>query len=186
MSMALTKQQKQDQVASLKESLKKAKSVVFAHFSGSTVAAVTDLRNKLYARKAQMKVVKKTLFRIAAKEAGLPEVPENALEGPVAFILSFEDEVSGAKTVLEAGKGNDKVKIIGGFLAGKLLSKAEAVELGKIPSREELLAKLLAMFQSPLTNFASICSSPLRSFAYGMKQIAEKGGLIAAPTEGRP
>lgn len=169
--MALTRQQKQEQVAALKDSLKKAKSVVFAHFSGSTVAAVTDLRNKLFARKAQMKVAKKTLFRIAAKEVGLPEVPESALEGPVAFVMSFDDEVSGAKTVLEAGKANDKVKIIGGLLAGKLLSKAEAVELGNIPSREELLAKILAMFQSPLVQFATICQSPLSAFARSLREL---------------
>jgi large subunit ribosomal protein L10 len=76
--------------------------------------------------------------------------------------------------VLEAGRGNDKVKIIGGFLGGKLLSKAEAVELGKIPSREELLAKILAMFQSPLIQFAGMCQSPLSAFARGLQELKMK------------
>lgn len=172
--MALTRAQKLEQITSLKEALTRAKSIVFAHFSGSTVAAVTDLRNKLHAQNAQMKVAKKTLFRIAAKEAGLPEMPESALEGPVAFVMSFEDEVSGAKTVLEAGKRNDKVKLIGGILQGKVLSKAEAVELGKIPSREQLLAKILAMFQSPLIQFAGMCQSPLAAFARSLRELGMK------------
>ncbi|MEK7137667.1 MAG: 50S ribosomal protein L10, partial [Patescibacteria group bacterium] len=146
------------------------------------VASVTELRNKLFAKNALMKVAKKTLFRIAAKEVGLPELPESALEGPVAFVMSFDDEVSGAKTVLEAGRANDKLKIIGGVLGGKLLSKAEAVELGKIPSREELLAKLLAMFQSPLVQFAGMCQSPLSAFARALEELRMRNQELREPS----
>ena len=172
--MALTKQQKAGQLQELKDCLKRAKSVTFLHYIGTTVEAVTQLRTKIYERKAQMKVGKKTLFRIAAKEMGLPEPTDAEMPGAVAFVFSYEDEMSGPKAAFEFGRTNDKVKLVGGILNGKILSAAEALELGKMLSREELLAKFMAMLQAPLANFASIASSPLRSFAYGLTQVAEK------------
>lgn len=174
LSMALTRAQKAAQLTDFKESLKKAKSVVFLHYSGTTVSAISQLRTKLYEKKTKMRVGKKTLFRIAAKESGLPEVPESSLEGPVAFVFNFEDEVSGAKVALEFGKVSDKVKIIGGILNGKLLTREQALELGRMLGREELLTKFACMLRAPLSNFASLCSTPLRSFAYGLKQVSEK------------
>jgi large subunit ribosomal protein L10 len=172
--MALTRDQKGAQLQSFKDALKKAKSVVFMQYAGTSVEAISALRGKLYERKAEMKVGKKTLFRIAAKEAGLPDVTDEATPGPIAYVYSYEDEMSGAKVALEFRKVSDKVALVGGILNGKILSKAEAVELGKMLSKEELLAKFAAMLRAPLSNFASIASSPLRSFAYATAQVAEK------------
>lgn len=175
--MALTRAQKAAQLTDFKDALKKAKSVIFMHYSGMNVDSISQLRTKLTERKAKMRVGKKTLFRIAAKESGLPEVPETALEGPVGFVFSEEDEVSGPKVALEFGKVSEKVKIIGGILAGKLLTREEALELGRMLGREELLAKFACMLRAPLQQFAALASTPLRSFAYGMKQVAEKKAI---------
>ncbi|HLD07559.1 MAG TPA: 50S ribosomal protein L10 [Candidatus Peribacterales bacterium] len=176
--MALTKAEKQAQLTELREDLKKAKSLVWLKYRGLTVSDVSNLRRKIRGQNAKMKVAKKTLFRIAAKEHGIPEISDDVLGiEPLAFVFSFEDEVSGAKAAFEFSKGNDKVKILGGMLDGKILSENAALELAKMLSKEELLTKFAIMIRSPLQSFASICSTPLRSFAIGLKQIAEKGGV---------
>ncbi len=172
--MALTRDQKVVQLQGLKDALKKAKSVVFMQYAGTSVEAISQLRTKLYEKKAEMRVGKKTLFRIAAKESGLPDVTDEHAPGPIAFVFSFEDEMSGAKVALEFAKVSDKVKLVGGVLNGRILSKAEAVELGKMLSHQELLAKFVGLLRAPLSNFAFIISSPLRSFAYGVKQMGER------------
>lgn len=172
--MALTREQKQAQVAELKKSLEETKSLIFMHYRGLSVAQVDELRGKMLEKNAKMKVIKKTLYRIAAKEQGWPEVGEDALDGPVALVLSFEDAMSGAKVAYEFGKSNDAVKLIGGVMNGKVLSKEEALELAKMLSHEEMLAKFATMLRAPLQNFASMAGDPLRSFARGIKQYAEK------------
>jgi len=174
--MALTKIQKQAQVKSLRESLKKAKSLVFMHYLGMTVSQVDELRAKMGEKNAKMQVAKKRLFNIAAKEEGYPEVDERYMDGPVAFIFSFEDEMSGAKIAYEFGKTVQSVEIIGGVLNGKVLNKHGALELAKMLSHEELLSKFAMMLRAPLTGFASACGSPLSAFARAIKQISEKGG----------
>jgi large subunit ribosomal protein L10 len=171
--MALTKAQKTAQIAELKTALEEAKSLIFMHYRGLTVSQVDELRGKMLEKNARMKVIKKTLYHIAAKEKGLPEVPEGMLDGPVAFVLSFQDEMSGAKVAYEFGKKNDAVKLIGGVMNKKVLSREEAIDLAKMLSHEEMLAKFAMMLRSPLQNFASMCEGPLTSFAIGLKQYAE-------------
>ena len=154
--MALTKDQKKAQVTDLRSSLKKAKALVLMQYSGLTVAEVDELRGKMDEKDAKMQVAKKTLFKIAAKEEGYPEVADDSLEGPIAFVFSFTDEMSGAKVAFEFGKSHGAVKLTGGVMNGKVLSKEEAIDLAKMLSKEELLAKFAAMIRSPLGSFASM------------------------------
>jgi large subunit ribosomal protein L10 len=172
--MALTKNQKSAQVIEVRDLLKRAKSLVFMHYCGLSVPQVDDLRRRMLEKDAKMKVAKKTLFTIAAKEEGYPEVPDEALDGPVAFVCSFTDEMSGAKVAYEFGKTHDVVKLIGGVMNGRVLSKAEAIDLARMLSHEEMLATFAALLRAPMSNFASICRSPLMSFAIGLKELAEK------------
>ena len=172
--MALTKDQKKAQVTELKDALEKSKSLIFMHYCGLSVSQADDLRGKMQEKNAKMKVIKKTLYRIAAKENGLPEVPDKVLDGPVALVFSFEDEISGAKVAYEFGKSNDAVELIGGVLNDKVLTKSEAMDLAKILSHDKMLAKFAAMMCTPLTSFASMCGSPLSSFTRVVKEFAEK------------
>ncbi|MBM3227953.1 50S ribosomal protein L10 [Candidatus Peribacteria bacterium] len=173
-SMALTKEQKQAQLTELKDKMKRSQSVIFAHYIGLTVADVSDLRNKLRENKAEMKVAKKTLMRIAAKEIGLPEVGEDLMDGPVACIFSFEDPLTGAQVAFKFAKDHNQVALIGGIFDGKMLSKDEAVAMAKMPGRKELLGMFMGMVQSPLRSFASICNSPLTGFARALSEVAKK------------
>jgi large subunit ribosomal protein L10 len=172
--MALTKDQKKAQVTEIRDAIKKTKSLAFMKYRGLSVADIDDLRGKMLEKSARMKVAKKTLFNIAAKEEGYPEVSDEAFgTDPIAFIFSFEDEISGAKVAFEFGKKNDAVEIVGGVVDGKLLNKEEATEFAKMLSKEELLTKFAVMLRSPLSNFASICSNPLSSFARAVNEVAK-------------
>ncbi|MBT7337437.1 50S ribosomal protein L10 [Candidatus Peregrinibacteria bacterium] len=183
--MALTKEQKADQIKKLTVQLKDAESVMFSNYIGLNVADVSEFRNKLREGNAEMKVAKKTLIQRACKEAGLPEIPQDDLTGPVACIFSFEDPLSGAQIAFKFAKKHDQVVLVGGVYDGKVLTKEEATELAKMPSRDQLLAKFVGMLQSPLNSFASLCTSPLGGFARALDQMADKGGFVKdeAPIE---
>ncbi|UPA22325.1 50S ribosomal protein L10 [Candidatus Peribacteria bacterium] len=152
--MALTKKQKSAQLQELKDKMQKSSSVMFAHYIGLTVHDVSDFRDQLRASDAEMKVAKKTLMQLAAKDLGLPELTDKAIEGPVACIFSFSDPLTGAQVAFKFGKTNPQVELIGGIFEGKLLSKEEAVRLAKIPGKLQLLGMFAAMLNSPLTSFA--------------------------------
>lgn len=172
--MALTRDQKQAQVADLTQKFQTASSVIFSHYLGLTVADVSALRSTLREKKSEMKVAKKTLIRIAAKNAGLPDIGADHLPGDIACIFSFEDPIVGAQTTFAFGKDHPQIALVGGVFDGKLLSEREAKEFASLPSREQLLATFMSMVRSPLSSFASICSSPLRGFAMALGEVAKQ------------
>ena len=172
--MALTRQQKQAQLTDFTDKMRRAKSLIFAHYIGLSVADVSKLRRTLREKNAEMKVGKKTLMCIAAKEAGLPTIEDATLDGPVSCIFSFSDPLSGAQITFKFGKDHAQVQLIGGIFDGKILTKNEAVELAKMPSREILLATFMGMLRAPLVQFANICNSPLSGFARALNEIAKK------------
>jgi large subunit ribosomal protein L10 len=183
--MALTKAQKTDQIEKLTAQLKDAQSVMFSNYIGLNVADVSEFRNKLREGNSEMKVAKKTLIQRACKEAGLPEIAPDDLTGPVACIFSFEDPLSGAQIAFKFAKKHKEVVLVGGVYDGRVLTKEEATELAKMPSRDQLLAMFVGMLQAPLNSFASICNSPLGGFARALDQMADKGGFVKdeAPIE---
>ncbi len=172
--MALTRDQKAQQLTDLKDKFQKAKSVMFAHYIGLTVSDVSELRSKLREKNAEMKVGKKTLMKIAAKELNLPEISDDMMEGPVACIFSFEDPVAGAQIAVKYGKDHEQVKLIGGLFENALLTKQQAMTFATLPTKQVLLATFAMMIRSPLTTFASAVSSPLSSFARATSELAKK------------
>ncbi len=156
--MALTKAQKTEQLQELKDKMKKSTSVMFAHYIGLTVKDVSDLRDTLRASDAEMKVAKKTLMQLAAKDLGLPELPESSMDGAVACIFSFVDPLTGAQIAFKFAKDHPQVELIGGIFEGKLISKEEAVAIAKIPGKQQLLGMFAAMCNGPLSSFARVLS----------------------------
>ena len=180
--MAITKQKKQAQIEELTTKMNASSSVMIAHYIGLSVTEVSELRAMLQENDAEMKVAKKTLMKIAAKDAGLPEMDNDSLEGPISLIFSFGDPLSGAQIAFKFAKDHKQVELMGGVFDGKLLTKEEAIELAKMPSRDQLLTIFVGMIQSPLVSFANICNSPLSGFARALQQMADKGGFAEAET----
>ena len=176
--MAVTKAQKAEILTDLKEKLQKAKSIMFAHYIGMTVADVSELRGNLKKGNAEMKVAKKTLMKLATKELNMPEPSDEMLDGAVACIFSFEDPLTGAQIAFKFAKTHKQVELIGGIFEGKMISKEEALAIAQIPGREGLLSM-----------FAAMCIGPLSSFARGLSELAkmkEAGEAKPEPAKEEP
>ncbi len=143
---------KQKIVADLTEQLKNATTGVFVDYSGINVADDTALRKKLREAGVKYSVVKNTLTRFAAKEAGLEGLDE-ILNGTTALAVS-DDHVSAAKIIGEFAEKNDNFKIKGGFMEGKTISIAEVEKLSKMPDKEQLLCMLLYALNGNISGLA--------------------------------
>jgi large subunit ribosomal protein L10 len=181
--MAISRSKKEDQVAQLTSKLSDSASIVFTNYIGLTVGEAGDLRQKLKEAGSEMKVAKKTLIKIAAKEAGLPELTDDLLNGPIACVFNYTDPIAGAQVLRSFGKDHEQVSIVGAVFDGTILGQDQAVELSKLPSRDVLTATFMGMLQSPLRSFMSMSNSPLSGLARGLSQLAEKGGLGEAAPE---
>lgn len=171
--MAQTKQQKEELVKSLAEKLKNSKAVVFSDFKGLTVKGLTDLRKELRSADIEIKVLKKTLINIALKDAGI-DADTRKMEGQIAIAISSGDEVAAAKIIAKAAKANENLKIVGGILGIKELSADEVNALAKLPSKEEMLAKLVGTINAPVSGFVNVLAGNLRGLVQVLKAVSEK------------
>jgi large subunit ribosomal protein L10 len=172
--MAVTKQKKEEILKELVDKFGKSKSIVFADYRGLSVANLSDLRRKLRKVKAEMKVAKKTLMNIAAKENKLEELSSSVMEGPVAATFCYEDEMSGIKVLFQYSKENEKLKLLGGIIDGKLISADIVKQYAKLPSREELLAKFMGSVKSPVSGFVGVLSNVMGGFVRVVNAYKDK------------
>lgn len=145
--------QKQEEVTKLAEEIKSAKLVLITDYRGITVEDVTSLRNDLRKTNATYKVIKNNITKRALDANGENSL-DNLLEGPVAIVIGQEDYLAPAKAVYKFTKDHDFYKIKGGVIDGKIMSADEIIELAKLPSREELLAKLAGALLGNITKLA--------------------------------
>jgi len=139
-------------VAEVTAKLAEAQTVVMAEYSGVQVTDLTLLRAKARESGVYLRVLKNTLVRRAV--VGTPFEPlAEAMTGPLIYSIS-SDPVAAAKILNDFAKGNDKLVLKMGAYDGKVLDKAGVQALASIPSREELLAKLLGVMQAPVSGFA--------------------------------
>lgn len=153
----ITKEQKKEIIESLKDKVARQKAMVFVDFTGLKVKDLSDLRKKLKAGDNELRVAKKTLMSLALKDYNL-EISEKLKKMPkeVALVFGYQDEISPAKMLWQFSKANQNLKILGSILRGQkdaFLADLETIELAKLPSREELLAKLLGSISAPVSNF---------------------------------
>lgn len=168
--MPLTKQQKQKIIEDLKEEITKQKTVIFADLTGLKVEDLSILRKRLKAADSKLKVARKTLLKLAFKEKGL-EIDEKRLEGEIALIFGYRDEISPAKIVYEFSQENPNLKILGGFIGNKFYEPEEIINLAQLPTREELLARLVGSIFAPATNFVRVLQGNMRNLIHIFSQI---------------
>lgn len=166
---------KQAVVAQLKEQLESAKGVVLTSYKGLTVAQDTELRRELREAGVSYHVVKNTMLRIAAKEAGIEGIEEH-LEGTTAFAFSTEDAVAPAKVICGFIKKNkledaEVLTVKVGMVEGKVIGVDEVKALAALPSREELIAKLLGSMNAPISNTVSVLQGVIRNAVYVLDAI---------------
>jgi len=170
--MPLTREKKQKIIEQLQQKIKKLKSVVFLNIAGLKVKDLTELRKEMKRKNCELKVVKKTLGTIAFQREGM-DVNLKQLEGEVALGFGYSDEVLPFKIIYEFSKDNENIKILGGIIEkkGKIFGKEEALKVAKLPSKKELLGKIIATFQNPPTQFVFVLKENMRRFIWVLSQI---------------
>jgi len=163
-------EEKKLQVSEIKERLSQAQSVVFVENRGLTVAQATDLRNKLRAVGVDFKVLKNTLVKLAADDAGVTGL-EPYLQGPLAWAFSLTDPVSAAQVLFTFAKTNDKLVIKGGIIENKVFGVDGVKTLADLPPRDVLLAQVLGAMQSPLVGMANVLQGPIRKLGYALEAV---------------
>lgn len=170
--MPITFQKKQELVEDLTSKIKNSKSVIFADFSGLASQAMNDLRSKLRKQNIVFKVIKKTLLKRVLRSIGLDEIANKEIPGQLSIAISV-DEVGAAKAVSSFIKEakTDKLSILGGILEQKFLTKNEAINLSKVPTKEELLGYLVGTIKSPVSGLVNVLGGNIRNLIFVLKQI---------------
>jgi large subunit ribosomal protein L10 len=164
MLMAKLKSKKESELASVVEKLSRAKGVAVAAYAGLTVKATEELRHTLKESNAELLVVKKTLLGLALDQSKQPR-SLSELDGSLMVAFSYGDEVTAAKVLAEFIKKNAEVlSLVGGIADGALLDKAGIKTLATLPSRLELLAKMVGSLQSPLSGLVGVMHGTLSKF----------------------
>lgn len=167
-------EQKQAIVAELSEKLSASIAGVIVEYKGITVSEDTKLRKELREAGVEYRVVKNTLLKRAAEQAGLQDFG-NVLEGTTAIAIG-SDHTSAAKIIndyIEKSKSKS-FKIKAGYVEGKNINSAEVVALAKMPSKEVLVGQVLYGLNSPITGLAMVCNGLQRALAIAINAIAEK------------
>lgn len=168
-------QANKEKVTLLTEKLSKAKSIIFTDYKGLTSSQADALRKKLAETGAEVEVAKNTLLKISLKEAGhdITEV-EKTFEGSTATILAYDDAFAPVKKLYEFIKGATLPTVKLGFFEGKFYKAAEVDALSKLPSKTELIARVLGGLNSPISGFVNVLSGTKRNFVYALSEVAKK------------
>ncbi len=165
-------QEKTAAVAEITDRFRSAAAAVLTEYRGLTVAQLTQLRRSL-GTDTTYTVVKNTLTKLAATEAGYP-IPDELLTGPTAIAFVSGDPVEAAKGLRDFARTNPLLVIKGGILEGKALSADEVRRLADLESREVLLARLAGTLQASLSRAAGLFQAPLSQVARLAAALHEK------------
>lgn len=151
----------------------KAQAVYLTHYSGMTVEDLTSLRRELRGTNADMQVVKNTIAKKAID--GRPEsVVADLLKGQVAVVFAYGDVAAAAKVVSENAKKNDKFKIVGGVMDGRLLDSSAIQTLASLPSKDVLISKIVGSLVAPHRGLLGVMQGVPRAIVSVLNQIKEK------------
>ncbi|SHK31504.1 large subunit ribosomal protein L10 [Anaerobranca californiensis DSM 14826] len=160
-------------VAELKEKFGSAQAAIITDYRGLDVARVTKLRAKLREAGVEYKVIKNTLAKLAVQDTELSELQQH-LQGPTAVAFSYNDPVAAAKIISEFAKDNKELEIKAGILEGKVIDLAGVKALADLPSREVLIAQVLAGIQAPITGFVNVMQGNVRNLVYVLEAIRKQ------------
>ena len=187
----MLKTEKERVVAELAERLRSTESLIVADYRGLTNAQLEELRGKLRGSGGRLQVVKNTLTRRAAEEAGAESLLA-LLEGPtaIAFVDADGDPVAVAKALSDTAKETKVLALRGGTLSGRAMTGDEVEELAKLPAPEVVKSQLVGVIVAPLTQLVGLFSAPLRDLVglidARVAQLEEGGDTSAAPDADEP
>lgn len=153
---------------------------IVVNYKGLKVSQITELRKRLTKAGAEMHVVKNSVFRIAAKEAGVGDL-NGSLGGQLAVVTGQRDISTAAKVIKTYGAELDRLKMQFGYLNNQRLEQAEILMLADLPSLEVLRAKLLNLFSAPATTLVRLLNTPANQMARVLQAYTDKAGEAAKP-----
>ena len=166
-------QQKREAVAEIKDRFSGAGAVIMTDYRGLTVKEMQELRTRLRATGGDVHVYKNTLAEIAVRELALPDEIGRYLEGPTAFVFSG-DAVAPAKAIMDFAKDHKALEVKGGFIENAVVDADGVKAIAALPSREELIAKLLGTMNNPMSQVVRVMNGPAAAFARVVGAIAEQ------------
>lgn len=167
-------EQKKAQVDELREEIKGAGSIIFFAYQGLKVSDVTAMRDKLRKVGGRMAVVKNTLLRRATDGEGMAPVHEQLFGDTAIVISSKDDPITPVKELMVYAKQFEKLQVKAGILEGKAITKAEVIALSKLPTKDELIAKVLGSMNAPASNFVRALSGVARNLVYALEAIRKQ------------
>jgi large subunit ribosomal protein L10 len=156
--MALTKIQKTKQIDNVKERIANQKSVIFVDFAKVPSKEMFSLRKSLKEEGCNLKIAKKTLARIAFGQSGISywNKMKSSIPGQLALVFGIEDEIAPARIANNFAKKQENFKILGGIFESRFIDREKVLALANIPSRNELLGRLLGSISSSTTKFVRV------------------------------
>ncbi len=166
------REQKEQVVAEIKKKLSNYSSAILIDYRGLTVAEATQMRTDFRNNDVDYKVYKNTLIELAARDLGLEELIPH-LEGPTAIAFGVKDPVAPAKILTENIRKLKKMEFKTGVVDGKVIDVQGIKVLAELPSREELIAKMLGSMSAPISGLVNVLGGTVRSLLYTLNAIKE-------------
>ncbi len=176
----MNREDKAAAISELGEGIGKATNAFVISFKGITVPQVTELRRQVRDTSSTYVVVKNTLALIAVKDSPLTAL-KGAFSGPTAVAYNTTDAVALAKALTKFAKDVPAITFKGAMLDGQIVAADQIQAIANLPSRNELISKLLFVLQSPMRGLATVLAANIRALAVVIDQIAKQKGEGAAP-----
>jgi large subunit ribosomal protein L10 len=170
--LSLNLEEKKAVVAEVAGQISGAQSIILAEYRGMAVSDMTVLRAKARAAGVYFRVLKNTLVRRAVAETPFASLADQMV-GPLVYGIS-DDPVAAAKVIHEFSKGNDRLVIKGGAMANLVMSPKDVASLATMPSRDELIAKLMGTMQAPVAKFVQTLNEVPAKFARGLAAVRDQ------------
>ena len=176
--MAVSKARKNEVLAVYSEWIKKSEAVILVEYTGVTMKNMDNIRAKIREVGGEFHVLKNTLARRAFADNGM-DFPQEYLLNSTAASFAFSDPASAAKALSDATKGNEFVKVKGGFMDGQVLDAAQVKALASMPPLPVVRAQLLGVLQAPAGKLVRTIAEPARGLAAVLKAFSEKAPAAA-------
>lgn len=170
--MSLNLEEKKALVAEVGAHVAKAQAIVVAEYRSMEVGEMTDLRAKARKSGVYFRVLKNTLARRAVAETPFADLASHMV-GPLAYGIS-SDPVAVAKVLHDFAKQNDKLVIKAGMMANQVMTQKDVADLAGLPSREELIARLMGTMLAPVTKFAQTLNEVPTKFVRGLAAVRDQ------------
>jgi len=177
-SLALSKQKKNEVVEQYKDWLKNSRSVILVEYTGATMKDMENIRAQVRESNGEFHVVKNTLIKLAL-EAGGFTIPEGMLENSTAASFAFADPAATAKALSDAAKGLEAIQLKGGYMGAELLNADQVKALADLPPLPVVRGQLLGVLQAPAGKLVRTITEPARSLASVLQAYSEKAQAAA-------